>query len=71
MTCNLGGIERAIRVGLGIILLSLGVFVGLPALGVGLAYLVGAIALVTGVIGYCPAWSLFGINTCPRQPGPK
>lgn len=30
---------------------------------------VGGIALVTGLIGYCPAWTLLGINTCPaKQP---
>lgn len=71
MTCNVGGVERTIRVGVGIMLLSLGMFVELPALGLGLAYIVGAVALVTGVIGYCPAWSLLGINTCPTQPGSK
>jgi hypothetical protein len=25
---------------------------------------VGAVALITGLVGYCPAWSIFGINTC-------
>jgi 3-hydroxybutyryl-CoA dehydrogenase len=30
----------------------------------GVALVVGTIALVTGVIGFCPLWTLFGINTC-------
>ena len=28
------------------------------------AYVVGAVAIVTGLVRYCPAWSIFGINTC-------
>jgi hypothetical protein len=36
-----------------------------------LAYVVGVVALVTGAIGYCPAWQLFGINTCPVKPPGK
>jgi hypothetical protein len=27
----------------------------------------GTIALVTGVIQFCPLWALFGMNTCPAQ----
>ncbi len=71
MSCNVGGVERGIRVGVGLVLLSVGIFWNLPGWGVGVAYLVGAIALVTGVIGYCPAWTLFGINTCATPPSGK
>jgi hypothetical protein len=46
-------------------------FGDLPGWGVGLAYLFGAVALVTGAIGYCPAWSIFGINTCSTPPAGK
>lgn len=65
MTCNVGGIERPIRIVLGIVLLGVGAFAGLPPWGAGIAFVVGAVALVTGAIGFCPAWKLFGINTCP------
>lgn len=68
MTCNVGGIERPIRIGLGLILLGVGAFAGLPPLATAVAYVVGAVALVTGAIGFCPAWSLLGINTCPKKP---
>lgn len=68
MTCNVGGIERPIRIVLGIALLAIGVFAGLPATGTGIALVVGTIALVTGAIGYCPAWALLGFNTCPTKP---
>lgn len=65
MISNVGSTDRLIRFVLGIVLIALGLthFVtGGLALA---AYVVGAIALVTGVIRYCPAWSIFGISTCP------
>jgi hypothetical protein len=71
MTCNVGGVERVIRVGVGIFLLSLGMFVELPIWSVFLSYVVGAVALTTGVIGYCPAWQSLGINTCPTKPASR
>lgn len=59
MTRNEGGIDRGARVLLGLILLSL-VFVG-PQTMWGL---VGIIPLATGLVGYCPLYSVLGINTC-------
>jgi hypothetical protein len=71
MTCNVGGIERPIRIVLGILLIGIGVFAALPPVGMGIILGVGTIALVTGAIGFCPAWSLFGINTCPMNQGKR
>jgi hypothetical protein len=68
MTCNVGGIERSIRIVLGVLLIGIGAFAELPLVGMGLTMAVGTIALVTGAIGFCPAWSLFGINTSPANP---
>ena len=30
-------------------------------------YLLGIIPLATGLIGWCPPYSLLGINTCPAK----
>ena len=68
MTSNVGTTDRAIRFVIGIILIALGlshVVTGGLAIA---AYVVGGVALVTGVLRYCPAWSIFGINTCPLKP---
>jgi Protein of unknown function (DUF2892) len=51
--------ERVIRVVLGLGLLTL-VFVG-PKSYWGL---IGAVPLLTGLIGSCPLYSVFGISTC-------
>ncbi|WP_068113313.1 YgaP family membrane protein [Tropicimonas marinistellae] len=60
MSRNEGTFDRALRIILGLILLSL-VFVG-PATPWGL---VGLIPLVTGLIGFCPLYAIFGFKTCP------
>lgn len=68
MVCNVGRIERLIRILLGVLVLGIGVFANLPLFGTAIALMLGSIALVTGVIEYCPLWTLFGVNTCqPRM----
>jgi hypothetical protein len=69
MTCNVGGVERPIRIVVGIALLGMGAFAGLPPVGTGIMFVLGTIALVTGAIGFCPAWTLLGINTCQTKKG--
>ena len=62
MNCNVGGIDRVLRVVVGIGLLSL-VFVG-PQTAWGW---IGAVPLLTGLLGYCPAYLPFGIKTCKTK----
>ena len=59
---NEGTIDRALRVLLGLGLLSL-VFVG-PHTFWGL---VGIVPLLTGLVGSCPLYSLLGLSTCPMK----
>jgi hypothetical protein len=60
MKANEGSVDRFFRVVIGLGLLSL-VFIG-PQTMWGL---VGLVPLLTGVIGFCPVYTLFGLNTCP------
>lgn len=64
MTCNVGGIERPIRIGVGLLAISAGLFAGLSSAMAGTSLVVGAILLLTGAVGFCPLSALFGINTC-------
>lgn len=59
---NEGTLDRAVRVVLGLVLLSL-VFVGPKTL---LGW-VGLVPLLTGVVGSCPLYTLFGFSTCPAK----
>lgn len=56
---NVGSLDRALRVVAGIVLLGM-VFYG-PETVWGW---VGIIPLVTGLIGNCPAYAIFGLSTC-------
>lgn len=67
MTCNLGKTERAIRVILGGVLVTIGYLADVSMGAVIAIYLVGAVALVSGIAGFCPAWKLLGINTCQTK----
>jgi len=59
---NVGTVDKVIRIILGLVLLAL-VFVG-PQTPWGW---IGIIPLATGLIGFCPLYSVFGINTCPTK----
>jgi hypothetical protein len=58
MTKNIGGVERIVRVVVGIGILALA-FVGPKSPW---AYL-GILPIVTGAVGWCPPYSLLGIST--------
>lgn len=58
---NEGRLDRALRVVGGLLLLSL-VFIG-PKTAWGL---VGFVPLMTGLVGFCPAYRLFGRSTVGR-----
>lgn len=59
---NEGTIDRALRVIAGIVLISL-VFVG-PQTPFGW---IGVVPLLTGLVGWCPVYTLLGLNTCPMK----
>lgn len=59
---NLGTADRAIRIIVGLILLSL-VFVGPKSLW----GLIGIVPIVTAFIGFCPAYAPLGLNTCRKD----
>jgi hypothetical protein len=59
MKINEGTVDRALRVIVGLVL------VVLAATGtVGLWGWIGLVPIATGLIGWCPAYTLLGINTC-------
>ena len=64
-TVNEGPIDRVLRVivGIALIALALGYLPGMAATPLGW---IGVVPLITGLIGWCPAYSIFGISTCRR-----
>ena len=62
MMANVGGIDRILRIVVGLVLIAL-VFVG-PQTPWGW---VGLVPLLTGLFRFCPAYRLLGMNTCPMK----
>ncbi|WP_296490633.1 DUF2892 domain-containing protein [Rhodoferax sp.] len=62
MKSNVGGIDRILRIVLGLVL------IGLTLTGtVGVWGWIGVVPLATGVIGWCPPYAIFGWNTCSTK----
>jgi hypothetical protein len=62
MKPNAGTIDRALRIIAGLVLIAL------AATGtVGIWGWIGIMPLLTGIVGVCPAYSIFGISTCPTK----
>jgi hypothetical protein len=57
-------VDRIIRAVLGVIVLFSGMagFLG-TGLGMWVAYILGAILLVTGIVGFCPLYAIFKFST--------
>ena len=59
MERNTGTIDRAVRVIAGLTLIVLA-----ASNTIGVWGYVGVLPLLTGAVGYCPAYTLLGMNTC-------
>ncbi len=62
MTANVGTIDRILRIVVGLVLIAL-VFVG-PKTPWGW---IGVVPLLTGLVRFCPAYTLLGLNSCARK----
>tara|TARA_R110002049_G_scaffold22929_9_gene81450 strand:- start:1696 stop:1884 length:189 start_codon:yes stop_codon:yes gene_type:complete len=62
MTKNVGSIDKTVRIVAGLVLIALAIMdVGAPWTWIGI------LPLVTGLMGTCPAYTLFKIDTCPKD----
>ena len=62
---NVGGIDRILRVVVGLALLA-GFFLKADGAYRWL-YLIGIVPLATGLLKTCPVYSILGISTCPLK----
>jgi membrane protein implicated in regulation of membrane protease activity len=62
MKTNVGGIDRVLRIVIGLVLVALAI-----TGTVGVWGWIGVVPLATGLIGWCPPYALFGWNTCKMR----
>jgi len=68
MKHNVGGIDKIIRIVVGIALLSMLLWVEGNAKWFGL---IGIVPLLTVAMGWCPLYTVLGINSCPAKATPE
>lgn len=62
MKQNVGGIDRILRIVVGLVL------VALAATGtIGVWGYIGVVPILTGALGWCPAYLPFGLSTCKTK----
>ncbi|MGZ8257545.1 MAG: YgaP family membrane protein [Methylotenera sp.] len=62
MKANIGGIDRVLRIAVGLALIAWTLFGGGP-----LWAWIGVLPLATGLINFCPAYRILGISTCKTK----
>ena len=60
MKSNVGGIDRILRIVLGLALIALTVTGTIGVWG-----WLGAVFVLTAAIGFCPLYTVLGFNSCP------
>lgn len=62
MTPNVGGIDRVLRVLVGVALIALTLMGTIGAWG-----WIGLVPIATAALGFCPLYSVLGLRTCPLK----
>jgi hypothetical protein len=67
MNANVGTIDRVLRVLGGLILIAYAIPLGFPQTGWNWVGWFGIVLLLTAFVGFCPAYTLLGVNTRPSR----
>lgn len=67
MPTNVGSYDRIARVILGLVLIAYAIPLGFAHTGWNWVGWIGVVPLLTAVFGFCPAYSLLGISSCPAK----
>jgi hypothetical protein len=62
MKVNVGGVDRIVRIVAGLALIGWALFANGP-----LWAWIGIVPLATGLLNFCPAYSMLGISTCKSK----
>lgn len=62
MQTNVGNIDRIVRAVIGLALIALAWAGTIGAWG-----WIGVVPLLTAALGFCPVYTMLGVNTCPMK----
>lgn len=62
---NVGGLDRIVRIVVGVVALAAFFFVGDAAWR--WLLLIGIVPLATGLMAWCPLYAMLGLSTCPAK----
>jgi hypothetical protein len=65
MKTNVGGLDKLLRIVLGVVFLSL-VFILKDGGSLWLWGFIGIVPLATGLLGNCPLYTILGFTSCPK-----
>ncbi len=65
MKSNVGGLDRIARIVVGLVLIALAVTNVIGWWG-----WLGLIPLITGLVGFCPLYTMLGLKSCPLKKRP-
>lgn len=68
MVRNVGTVDRIVRLVVAAVAVVVALAVGAGSVGGVVLLIVGAIMLLTALVGTCPLYRLVGINTCRVRP---
>lgn len=66
MTQNVGTVDRAVRVIVGLALMAFAIPIGFPDVGWNWIGWIGIVPLLTGLVGNCPAYSVMGLSSSSK-----
>lgn len=64
MTTNVGTIDRVLRVAIGVALIA---FALMSTASYAWLAWIGIVPILTAAVGWCPAYFIFGLRTCPMK----
>jgi hypothetical protein len=67
MMKNVGTIDRVARVVFGALLLAFALGYIAPGTGYNWLGWIGIVPILTAIVGFCPAYTLLGMSTCPLE----
>lgn len=67
MGTNVGGLDRLIRIVIGVVLIAYAIPLGFSQTGWNWVGWIGVIPLLTGLVGMCPLYRLVGLSSCPHK----